>query len=99
MDEKELPIPPVAKADEKAREMLRAWIANNGLHCSLNVGIWEKDEAVGWGILLSDVTRHFADALQKTKGKNKAQTIEEVRRVFNDELNSPTAETRGGFVK
>ena len=99
MTKNELLIPPTAREDKNAREMLRAWIANKGLHCSLNVGTWEKDEAIGWGILLTDVVRHVADALEKTKGISKTQTIEEIRRVFNDELDSPTAEATGGFVE
>lgn len=99
MSEKELLIPPTARTDEKAREMLRAWIAHGGLHCSLNVGTWEKNEAVGWGILLTDVVRHVADALEKSKGISKAETTEEIRRVFNDELDAPTAEATGEFVE
>ncbi len=95
---RELVVPPSAQQDANAQEMIRAWIANEGLHCSLNVGVWSENEAIGWGILLSDVARHVADALEKSTGKNKAEFLREVKRVFDDELDSPSAETKGEFV-
>lgn len=94
----ELAVPPAAQQDKNSREMIRAWIANEGLHCSLNVGVWSENEAIGWGILLSDVARHVADALERSEGKDKADFLREVKRVFDDELDSPSAETKGEFV-
>lgn len=95
----ELPIPPSALSDRDGRELIRAWAANNGLHCSLNVGSWGDNELVAWGIVLTDVVQHVADALKEDKGWDKAETIREIRRVFNTELDSPTAEASGGFPK
>jgi hypothetical protein len=94
----ELLIPPSAQSDPKSAEIIRAWIANGGLHCSLNPLIWPGNESVGWGILMSDVIRHVADALHVESGLDKAETIEKIRKVLNDELRSPTAETEGNFV-
>jgi uncharacterized protein DUF5076 len=54
---------------------------------------------VAWAIVLTDVARHVANALNEEKGWDKAETIREIRRVFNDELDSPTAEATGGFLK
>jgi hypothetical protein len=95
---RELVVPPAAEKDPNSREMIRAWIADKALHCSLNVGTWAEREAIGWGILLSDVARHVADALEKSEGKDKGQFLDEVKRVFNDELEAPSAETEGSFV-
>jgi hypothetical protein len=59
----------------------------------------ENDQAqIGWGILLSDIARHFADALYQSKHADKDQTLSKIREVFNSELNGPTAETQGKFV-
>ena len=91
-------MPPAAVQDGNSRELVRAWVANQGLHCSLDVGAWDKDEGIGWGILISDIARHVADALERTKGKDKAEFLRDVRRVFNDELDAPSAETQGSFV-
>ena len=89
--EDELPIPPTARSDKNRRELIRAWSAHNGLHCSLNVGVWGDNELVAWGIVLTDVVQHVANALKEEKGWDKAESIREIRRVFNAELDSPTA--------
>ena len=92
-------IPPGAMTDPESREMIRAWVAHQGLHCSLNLGAWGENETIGWGILLSDVARHVADALFKEKRIPQAATLAEIRRVFDDELDTPSAETSGEFVQ
>jgi len=94
----ELPVPPSARSDKKAQELIRAWSAHNGLHCSLNVGSWGDNERVAWAIVLTDVVQHVANALNEEKGWDKAETIREIRRVFNEELDSPTAEATGEFL-
>lgn len=93
----ELPIPPSARSDKQAQEMIRAWVAHRDLHCSLNVDCWGDEERTVWGILLTDVVRHVADALQEAKGWDKKETVAEIRRVFNAELDDPTAEPTGRF--
>ena len=94
----ELLIPPGAMSDKQSCELLRAWAAHGGLQCSLNVDAWSEDQAVYWGILLSDVARHVADALFQRKHLNKTETLSRIRGVFNSELESPTAEAQGKFV-
>lgn len=96
---RELLIPPSAKSDAKACELVRAWVAHKGLHCSLNVDAWPADQApVAWGILLSDIARHVADAFQTNLGLNKQETIAKMKDVFASELDDPTGETEGHFV-
>lgn len=98
MSNKELPIPPIAIRDPKSAEMVRAWIAEEGLHCSINFGIWGEKEAISWGILLSDLARHVSDAMHLENKTDKKKTLQEIRRVFNDELDDSTADTEGSFV-
>lgn len=93
----ELPIPPAARSDKNARELIRAWAANGGLHCSLSVDNWGEEERIAWGILLTDVARHVADALHDQKGWDRNETVAEIRRVFNAELESATATPSGKF--
>ena len=94
---KELGPPPLTAADPKSTEMVRAWVAHGGLHCSLNVGVFGKDELIGWGILLSDIARHVADALAQSENRDKEQSLAAMQKVFNDELKRPTATTKGSF--
>ena len=93
----ELPIPPGARSDNKAVELIRAWAAQRGLHCSLSVDNWGENARIGWGILLTDVARHVADALLQQKKLDRGETLKEIRRVFNAELDSPTADPSGKF--
>jgi hypothetical protein len=95
----ELQIPPNVVSDSKACELIRAWAANGGLVCSLNPAAWPEDQApIAWGILLSDVARHVADALHQTYGLEKAAVLSKMRSVFDAELDRPSAETKGNFV-
>jgi hypothetical protein len=93
----ELAIPPTVRSDKNAQELIRAWAAHGGLHCSLNVDSWGEEERTAWGILLTDVVRHVANALDEAKGWDKTETIREIRRVFNAELDTPTDDPSGHF--
>jgi Domain of unknown function (DUF5076) len=95
---KELAPPPAAQNASDATEMLRAWVVNKGLQCSMRVGN-DENEPILWGVLISDVARHAADALNKQHGWPKQEVLEQIREVFNSELDSPTAETSGGFTQ
>jgi hypothetical protein len=77
--------------------MIRAWVAEKGLHCSLNIGTW-KDPAA-WGILLADVARHVANAYQESEALDRAVTLKGIRQLFNAEMDKPTDDPKGRFVK
>ena len=97
---KTLPIPPAAQRDEKSIQMLSAWIAERGLHCTMNVGLWDgegHDESKAWGILLADVIRHVSNAICESKGIPSEKTILEIFDSLRDEIDDPTSPTKGGF--
>jgi hypothetical protein len=95
----QLQIPPNVASDSGATELIRAWASRGGLVCSLNPGSWPQDEApIAWGILLSDVARHVADAPQQSYGLDKAAVLARMRGVFDTELDRPGADTEGKFV-
>ena len=93
----ELVIPPTAEKDESARELLRAWGVAGGLHVTLAPDLW--DEPGNWGIALADITRHLSDAYAELNGIDKAETIQRIRMLFDAELDSPTDEPTGHFVR
>ena len=98
----QLPIPPDAVGDPNSVEMIRAWIANRGLHISLNIGVWRKQgisEEKAWGILLADVIRHVANAIQESEGLDQEDTIRAIKRQLDVELYEPTSPHRGRFVE
>ena len=95
-----LVVPPAAQRDENAIQMLSAWIAEEGLHCTLNVGMWHgegRPEAPSWGILLADVVRHLADAIQEEHGIEPSISIQSVLEALHRELDEPTSKVQGGF--
>ena len=66
---------------------------------SLNPTAWPNDQApIAWGILLSDVARHVADALQQSHNLDTQAVLARVREVFDAESDRPTADTKGEFV-
>lgn len=95
-----LVVPPAAQRDDKAIQMLSAWIAEKGLHCSLNIGMWSaqgQPEAPAWGILLADVVRHIANAIQEENGTHSSETIQSIVDSLHLELDDPTSDTQGSF--
>jgi len=96
----ELPIPPAALKDHKAIEMIRTWVAAEQLHCCVNIGHWhgEFDEPSAWGILLADVVRHVANALEEEFGMDVREAIPAIRESFLAELAKPTSMHQGRYV-
>lgn len=88
---KELPTPPDAAAAD-ATELLRAWVIDQALHCTLRTGAFE-DPGV-WGELLADVVRNVAEALKEQEGRDAAETVRLIRAAFDADLDAPA----GGAV-
>ena len=95
-----LVVPPPAQRDPDAVQMLSAWIAERGLHCTMNVGMWSasgQSEPKAWGILLADVVRHLANAMQEQQGACRDETIEALIDALLEELSEPTSQAAGSF--
>jgi hypothetical protein len=99
---KVLVVPEPAVRDPDSVEMARVWIAEDGLHCSLNIGMYHEstdvDERRAWGTILADMTRHIANALRDAYGLDAEKSIDLIRDAYIAELASPTSDTKGGFV-
>ena len=94
----ELVVPPAAQRDGAAVEMLRAWIAEEGLHCALNTGYGAFSNPHAWGILLADVARHVSNAHAELDGADPANTLWNIVDAMRVELREPTSCVRGDFV-
>jgi len=92
---RDLTVPGEVARDPRASELLRAWVANNGLVCSLRPEIW--DDPANWGILLADVARHVANAIEELNGSDPEETLAAIQDLFNRELSNPTDESTGSF--
>jgi hypothetical protein len=98
----ELSIPGAALDDGASVEMIRVWIASKRLHCSIKVGMYQESSKVreqkAWGIILADVARHVASALESGYGMDRQSVLHEITRAFNSELAQPTSPVEGQFV-
>ena len=93
----ELDIPESVYSDPNAVEMLRAWIAERQLHCSLNVGEWHRDgrhdERMAWGLLLADIGGNIAREIERTTGQQAAESLRAIAASFNAEVKRSLAES------
>jgi hypothetical protein len=83
---RDLDVPPEVEADVNAREVFRAWAANGGLSCALRPETWADRGA--WGLVLADAARHIGNAIAELDGTNPATTVDRIRQVFNQELDT-----------
>ncbi|WP_317203595.1 DUF5076 domain-containing protein [Janthinobacterium sp.] len=98
----ERPIPESALRDTESVEMLRVWIAERQLHCSLKVGMYRDgmgiEEETAWGTILADTVRHIAKALHPDNVEDEKNALAKIYDKINLELMNPTSEARGKFV-
>ncbi|NPC55696.1 DUF5076 domain-containing protein [Caenimonas sp. S4] len=81
-------------------QMLSAWIAERGLHCTMNIGMWRAqgvDEPAAWGTLLADVVRHLAAGTREETGAEPSTTVQAIVEALLEELGEPTSQAEGGF--
>lgn len=99
----ERPIPPAALRDTESVEMLRVWVAERQLHCSLKIGMYRDgmgiEEEVAWGTILADAVRHIAKGLHPSSTENELAAVSKIFSNLSSELGSPTSELRGGFTE
>lgn len=93
MTRNQLKIPTAAEHDPDSFELLRVWIANQGQHVVLRSGVWEDPAA--WGIMLSDLMQHIANAYQRDRGFDKAATLQRIKAGLDTELSCPTDDPSG----
>lgn len=86
----QLPIPVAAQNDSNSIEIIRVWIADNGQHFTIRVGLW--DDPAAWGLLLADLVRNIAKSYEQDSALNPETTITRICEAFSAEMESPTDE-------
>lgn len=90
-------IPPAAQRDANAINIASLWIAEQGLHCNLKVGIYagreDVEETQAWGTILADLVRHIAGALESSGLTQEPREIvvNRIWTAFHEELSKPDA--------
>lgn len=92
----ELPIPPPALADPRARELLRVWAADGAQHVSLASGAWADPAA--WGIFLVDLARHLSRAFEQRGTHDADGALAKIRAGFDAEWAATTSKVTGALA-
>ena len=92
----ELKVPPVAKADKEAKEILRVWSSDDGQQIILKHDIWE--DAAAWGLCLVDIARHVSRAYAQ-KGYDEKEIFDRILLGFKIETENPTDDPTGEIQK
>ena len=87
---KQLPRPDRVEKDEYAVEMIRGWIAERGLACSLNLGHWHHnsklDERHAWGVMMADLARQIAIQLEAVTEQDPKESLKVLVEAMLSEL-------------
>ena len=94
---KELLVPPAAKSDPKALELVRVWAIHGQQHVSISPEVWE--DPATWGIMLVDLARHVANYYSQQRGMNREEVLSRIKALFEAEWESPRSEVTGGVVQ
>ena len=76
---------PSSPDDQGSTELLRAWLVDDSLECSILTDAFE--DPATWGIVLADLVRHIGVAAEE-QGQDAGATIAAIRQVFLNELDS-----------
>lgn len=83
----ELGLPPIAKSNAEAVEILRVWAARDtGQQVVLRT---KWDDPAAWGLLLADVARHVANAYAG-EGYDREAVLKRIKTAFHAEWDDPT---------
>lgn len=79
----EQPIPPDALTNDKAVEILRAFVVDGGLSISFTRAF---DDPAMWGMALVDIARHVARAFEKEGVMSADDALTAITQMFAAEL-------------
>ncbi len=83
----EQPIPPDALANDKAVEVLRAFVVDGGLSISFTRAF---DDPAMWGMMLVDIARHAARVYEREGAMSEAEAMQRIVDMFQSVLGTPT---------
>ncbi len=84
VEQNSLPTPEAATKDINSKEVLRAWVADNGMHFSFKFGQWPTEV---WGVFLSDIVRQIVDEEVEENDANPKVVVRTIMDRLMDEIN------------
>jgi hypothetical protein len=82
--------PPGVTVDDRVFEVVRIWVVGDHQEFVIRPRVW-KDPAA-WGLLLADLTRHIAQAIEEHEGKELRTVIDRIKEGFDAEMSTPTTD-------
>ena len=96
---KQLTRPDAVEKDEYSVEMIRGWIAERGLACSLNLGHWHHnsklDERHAWGVMMADLAREIAIQLEAITEQDPGESLKMIVEAMLSELGNDGSSAAG----
>ena len=80
----ELDRPDDAATAAEALEVVRVWVIDKHLQCTINAGVFADHGQ--WGVFLSDLAHHVATALHRTHGVDGTEALAQIIDRFQREL-------------
>jgi hypothetical protein len=93
---KEQPIPPDALSNDRAVEVLRAFVVDGGLSISF---VRAFDDPAMWGMMLVDIARHAARVYEKEGVMTADDALSQISEMFETELSRPTDPGRTSSIE
>jgi hypothetical protein len=84
---RELALPPIARSNPEAVEVLRVWAAPGQPQQVVLKTTWA--DAGAWGLMLADIARHAANAYA-SQNRNPGDVLARIRQLLDAEFSSPT---------
>jgi hypothetical protein len=81
---RELHTPEDVTSAEQAIEVMRVWIIDKHLQCSLSAGVFE--DYTQWGTLLAELAQHISSAMHEVHGADAQETLQMILAGFQKEL-------------
>ena len=98
LDLHELELPDGVHDAESADEILRAWVADGGLHVIFNPETFSHDVSE-WGRMLADIAQHIATAVELDGQMPKEQALALIAEAVARGVSDASAPARIGQIK
>ena len=98
MDLHELELPDGVHDAKRADEILRAWVADGGLHVVFNPETFSHDVSE-WGRMLGDIAQHIASAVELDGQMPKEQALALIAEALARGVSNTAAPSRSGHIK
>ena len=82
-----LAAPAASVRDDRSFEIVRIWVVADHQEFVIKPRVWGDPAA--WGLLIADLMRHVARAIEKQEGRSYQDALARIREGFEAEMSMP----------